>query len=190
MIGLVHDDLREVCLVHAAHRGFLHEWVSLEIARNRSVASTGHGALDVRLCTPDGTRLANICVYFDKTPALDQVAALALHLDAGEENAIIDTGNLFNVTPAGAEHALVIQRQTKRAMPEDQALAERLLRHGLTHSEHDLKRAAQDRYKADTIRIYFEAVRTQVWGRDAGRLEPFDKNLMERAQEIEARRAA
>ena len=164
--------------------------LSLEVARNRSVASTGHGALDVRLCTPDGIRLANICVYFDKTPALDQVAALALHLNAGEEAAILDAGNLFSVTPAGAEHPLVIARQAKPATAEDQALVNRMTRHGLGQTDQDRKRAAQQRYEADTIGIYFDAVRTQVWGRDAYRLEPFSNSIVERTRGIEAARSA
>jgi hypothetical protein len=164
--------------------------LSLEIARGRSVTTTGHGALDVGLCAPDGTRLASVCVYFDKTPALDQLAALALHLNAGEETAVLDTGNLFSITAAGAEHPLVKQHMAKRPTTEDQALMDRVMRHGLNQNDHDRKRAAQNRYKADTIAIYVDSVTTLVWGRDARRLVAFTAAMVGPSDETSIEQAA
>jgi len=115
---------------------------------------------------------------------------LALHLNAGEEAAVLNTGNLFSITAAGAEHPLVKQRMAKRPTTEDQALMDRVMRHGLNQTDHDRKRAAQNRYKADTIAIYLDAVTTLVWGRDARRLMKFTDAMVERAQESEAERLA
>ncbi len=155
--------------------------IILEIARNRSIGTVGHGALDVRLCAPDGTRLANICVYFEKTPALDQLAAIAMHVGAGDESSIIETGNLFNITKAGAEHPIVQARMARKPTADMQALIDRIERRGVGASEHDRQMAALRRYKAGTIEIYVKAVRDRVWGRDAKRLDPFIDALMEAA---------
>jgi hypothetical protein len=163
--------------------------LTLQVARSRSVAALGHGALDVGLCDRDGTKLAQVCVYFDKTPALDQVAALALHIGAGAEDDIISTGNLFAVTPDGAAHPIV-KRRLAASAKSNEAVMDGLMRHGLSQNDHDRKRAAQQRYATETMPIYFEAVLSLVWGRDAPRLEPFSHALAEMGIAIEGRRNA
>jgi hypothetical protein len=95
----------------------------------------------------------------------------------------VTTGNLFAITEAGAGHPMVRQRlaQKPAISAENAAIAERIMRHGLRSSDHDKQMAALRRYKADTISMYVEAVKTQVWGRDARRLDPFIDDLMESA---------
>jgi hypothetical protein len=151
---------------------------NLTVARRTSIAEAGHGALDVRLCATDGLPLASVCVYFDKTPALDQVAALAMHMASGEESAVIETGNLFAITTAGAEHPLVQQRLARPPAPEAQAAMDRFARYGQSQSEFDRKRAAVDRYTADTRGIYLHAVMTRIWGRDTPRLVAFSEKYL------------
>ena len=145
---------------------------TLQVARSRSVASVGHGALDVRLCLPDGTRMANICVYFDGTPALDQLAAIAMHVRAGAAGEIIKTGNLFNISNEGASHPVVKERMA-RIPAFDAAAVERMMHRGVSQSEHDRQLAAMRRYQADVLPVYVRALRDHVWGRDAARLNPF-----------------
>lgn len=165
---------------------------NLIVARRTSVAAAGHGALDVRLCATDGLPLASVCVYFDKTPALDQVAALAMHMNSGEESTVIRTGNLFAITAAGADHPVVKERLAQRAPidPEDQAAMDRLLRHGLGQNDYDRKRAAVERYTTGTLGVYLNAVMTRVWGRDAGRLVTFSERYIERNHPAEMERLA
>ena len=154
----------------------------LEISRGRSLTTVGHGALDVRLCDTDGTRLANVCVFFDGTPALDQLAAVALHVEAGEAKSLISTGNLFAVTDAGAAHAIVRQRLAQNpAIFDEHGVADRVMRRGLRPSDYDRQMAALRRYKGDTMELYVGAVRTQVWGRDAHRLDPYIDDMTESA---------
>lgn len=165
--------------------------VLLEVARACSIGTIGHGALDVRLCDSSGNRLANICVYFDRTPAFDQLAAMAMHVESGNAATIIETGNLFNITNAGAEHPIVRKRMANKSSVEVQALVDRIERRGVGPSEFDKQKAAMLRYKADIIQIYVEACRTQVWGRDANRLDPFIDELLETAlDDIEELREA
>ncbi|MCW2195130.1 hypothetical protein AB7M45_007901 [Bradyrhizobium elkanii] len=161
--------------------------VSIEVARARSIATVGHGALEVKLCAQDGTRLANVCVFFDKTPALDQLAAIAMHVEAGDESAIIQTGNLFNVTAAGSEHPVVRARLAQMPKAEVEVLAPGRRRR--TASEYDKQKAALRRYTADTIDIYAEAVRARVWGRDVKRLDPFLDQMQAAIGEIKGRAA-
>lgn len=40
--------------------------------------------------------LANLCIYFDETPIIDQVISTVLFLQTGKEKEILETGNFFN----------------------------------------------------------------------------------------------
>lgn len=85
--------------------------LSLEVVRLGSSASTGHGMLSVTAVDPSTrARLADLCVYHENTPALDQLTALALAMQAGEEAEIILTANLSRVTDLGLAHPLVAER--------------------------------------------------------------------------------
>ena len=87
------------------------ETLSLEIARLGSSASLGHGTLTISAVDRrTGRRLADLCVYHQNTPALDQLTALALGMQAGEEDEIIKTANLSRVTELGLEHPLIAER--------------------------------------------------------------------------------
>ena len=71
----------------------------------------GHGGVILTAVDPNSKRkLANMCLYHDKTPALDQLTAIALAVSAGEEAEIMQTANLSRVTAAGRAHPLVQQR--------------------------------------------------------------------------------
>ena len=155
--------------------------IIIEVARNRSIGTMGHGALDVRLCADDGTRLANICVYFDKTPAIDQLAAIAMHVGAGDDAAVIETGNLFNITKAGTNHPVVLARMSKKSAEFPRPIQQ---------SDRELQKSAMERYKDDVIAIYIRAVRDQIWGREARRLDPFIDAMAEAAAGAEERIAA
>lgn len=115
-------------------------------------SNMGHGSLDVRVKSLEGRRLANLCVFFDKTPAIDQLVALKLHFDAGEEKAVLDKGNLFNITPEGAAHPIVLAHHKPAAR------------------QRNATQELQDEYFVKVGRHYVEAVERQVWGRDAKRL--------------------
>ena len=62
----------------------------------------GHGALDVFVTDKHGIELAKLCVYNPKTPALDQVVAMILHVVSGEEDRIVATGNVIRSTAAAS----------------------------------------------------------------------------------------
>jgi hypothetical protein len=43
-----------------------------------------------------GVAICDLCVYWEDTPVMDQVAALALAVASGEEDEVLKTANFFN----------------------------------------------------------------------------------------------
>lgn len=78
------------------------------------ISASGHGAVQVAL-HHGGRRLAKLCTYQEGTPALDQLASLALEVSAGEEDGILDNGNLFAVEDAGNMHPIIRERLVWRS---------------------------------------------------------------------------
>lgn len=66
--------------------------------------------LRVNIHRKDGKRLAYGCIYFEKTPALDQLVALALHVrDREAELDLLRTANLSKFTPEYADEATLCE---------------------------------------------------------------------------------
>lgn len=81
-----------------------------------SVASNGHGALDVAVLSPGGPKLADLCMYFEGTPPVDQLVAMKMHLDCGLEGELLDTANVIRMTEEGVAHPiLATKREAARA---------------------------------------------------------------------------
>jgi len=93
--------------------------LDLDVLRLGSSSSLGHGGLAISAVEPKtGRRLADLCVYHEQTPALDQLTALHLAMSAGEEAEIITTANLSRVTDLGMEHPLIAERgKSNREQP-------------------------------------------------------------------------
>jgi hypothetical protein len=142
------------------------ERMVLEVRPKGGVFTSGHGSSGVMIKSLDGQELGNLCVYFDKTPALDQLAAFAMHMAAGEEDAILSTGNLFGVTEAGADHPLLkgrIKPQTDLA----NILAPGAIWRGSDRQE--ILRARQEAHYAEMGHVYRDRIETLVWGRNVKR---------------------
>jgi hypothetical protein len=80
------------------------------LVKKHRAYSAGHGGQPVITVTDKaGVVLSDLCLYFEATPTMDQVAALALHVASGEEDDLIRTGNLYNIKPqATANTALAL----------------------------------------------------------------------------------
>lgn len=73
---------------------------AIDLVDNAYAPTGGHIPYQLTLIDKDsGLEMADLCVYFRDTPALDQVAALLMHLQSGEEQAILSKANLFNIRP-------------------------------------------------------------------------------------------
>lgn len=127
--------------------------VAFEIARSGSSSTMGHGGLILTAVAPDSRRkLANMCLYHEGTPALDQLTALALAVSAGEEAEIMATANLTNVTDLGSRHPLIEgHASAKREQP---------------WRPRDIVAEKNERYWQETKPIWLETLGTRVLGRD------------------------
>jgi len=98
---------------------------AFKIRKYNSAASIGHGALDITLCDKDSHEpLADLCFYIDKTPALDQMTAIGLHVASGDELDILETANIVRVKPAGIGHPLVSSRHSPPGLLENAAIVD------------------------------------------------------------------
>ena len=88
--------------------------------RRKSLFAVGHGGLAISVTDKDHILLVDLCFYFDKTPAPDQLAALALHVKAGAEDEILKAANVIRYHP-GAQGNIALRdvrgdRDQRRSM--------------------------------------------------------------------------
>lgn len=81
----------------------------LEVRLGGELHRKGHSALNVMLKDTADQYLGGLCIYQD-LPALDQLASLALHVQAGGIADVISTGNVFNPAPAAFAHPLLASK--------------------------------------------------------------------------------
>ncbi len=62
---------------------------------DRTMQGRSHTPYELMLLTKDNVHLARLCVYFENTPVLDQLLALTLFVQAGDEMKILQTANWF-----------------------------------------------------------------------------------------------
>lgn len=82
----------------------LHEANWLE---RRSLKGHSHTPYDLALLTKDNVHIARLCVYFDETPVLDQLLALTLFVESGDELEILQTANWFGFSDVQAARAII-----------------------------------------------------------------------------------
>lgn len=93
--------------------------IDIEVQRAGSSATRGHSGIFVAAVDgPSGRKLADLCVYHEDTPALDQLTALHLAVAAGEEAEIVRTANIVHITDLGLKHPLLEGRAAHRAAAE------------------------------------------------------------------------
>lgn len=127
--------------------------LAFEVARSGSSATLGHGGMILTAVDPSSRRkLANMCLYHEETPSLDQLTAIALAVSAGEEAEILATANLSNVTELGSKHPLI----------EGHASVKREQSWWLG----GLVRERNEEYWQATKPVWLEALGTHVLGRD------------------------
>jgi len=70
--------------------------------RKGVLSSNGHGGMNLTVTDKDSVELSDLCFYFRDMPAADQLAGLVLHVQAGEEEAILRTANVIRAYPAAS----------------------------------------------------------------------------------------
>lgn len=86
--------------------------IDIQVQRAMTCDTTGHSGIHVSACEPtSGRKLADLCVYHEDTPALDQLTALHLSIAAGEEAEIVRTANIVRITDLGLKHPMLANRR-------------------------------------------------------------------------------
>jgi hypothetical protein len=152
--------------------------IMLTLRKRGRLSDTGHGCLSVGLASRDGTALADLCTFIDKTPTLDQLTGFALWMQSGEEEAILQRANIVRIEEAGRGHPILAKRRQDQAVeaaqelarllgPEEAARVEALmagpekLRGGLSSSD---RRERNNKYWQETRSQWIEALVVLVIG--------------------------
>lgn len=69
--------------------------------RKGVLTSNGHGAMNITVTDKHHVELVDLCFYFVDMPAPDQLAALIMHVKAGNEDDILTTANVIRTHPGG-----------------------------------------------------------------------------------------
>jgi hypothetical protein len=143
--------------------------LDFKVEKNFKAASAGHGALTLSVLDKSGADLAGLCFYFEGTPAIDQVTALALHAQAGEEETILEAANITHSTTAMLTHPAFEAKRVKRVDEVATLIHPRGRRwpRGLMLAGFDFREVARARdatYWQETQHHWLDAIGVQVMG--------------------------
>jgi hypothetical protein len=142
----------------------------LQLQKRGMLSDFGHSTLDVQLLDHAGVPLADLCIYQDNVPAIDQAVGLSLMVQSGLEEQLLDEANLIRVTEAGAENALVAAKQrscTAAAIDwAAQNFAGARSSHFRGHWTWEEERAWQKKYWEATKQVWIDAIVVRVLGRN------------------------
>ncbi len=113
----------------------------------------GHGRIEVMAQSHAGEPLADLCVYFNKTPALDQLTAFALHTQSGIEGEILKAANIRLLHPAGAASQLLASHRPRPAAGQ------------LQRDDWALQQAREAEYWKASQHLWLPSLNTYLFGR-------------------------
>lgn len=76
----------------------------------RTVAPGGHVPFQLSLLTKEDIFVARLCVLFDKTPVLDQLLALSMYVQTGNEMELLQKANWFGVPDVEVARQLLSEK--------------------------------------------------------------------------------
>lgn len=89
----------------------------------RTVTTRAHTPYELSVLTKDDVFVARLCVVMEDTPVLDQILALTLFIQAGDELEILSKANWFSFGPPEAKN-IVLQAYPQLAMKYPKARAD------------------------------------------------------------------
>lgn len=116
---------------------------------DRTQVGRTHTPYEIRLFTQDDVYLSRLCVYFDNTPVLDQLLALTLYVQSGDELKVLEKANWFgleNWTEEKSQHVLRAYPQLASKLPKKRAEG-KLIHDGLIPDVFSAERAHWEPYK-------------------------------------------
>lgn len=81
----------------------------------RTVAPGGHAPFQLSLLTKEDIFVARLCVLFDKTPVLDQLLALSMYVQTGNEMELLQKANWFGVPDVKVARQLLSEKAPELA---------------------------------------------------------------------------
>ncbi len=94
---------------------------------------------DLIVMNKDNVVLANLCAYFENTPIIDQVIATVLHIQSGNEEALLKGGNLFNKRDEFYKDETISKLLNLEPLSENESSTELTLFAHHETLEHDIK---------------------------------------------------
>lgn len=146
------------------------ERMVFEAQRRGTIHRSGHAALHLSVLDKSRTKLAELCFFIDGTPAIDQLAGIALAVKAGEEQDILSTANITKVAPAGVGHELL----GARAKPNDEAPIRAMWDNGVIVPAGDrnaVRRARNQTYWRETKDLWIDTLGVYVFNREWKRVK-------------------
>jgi hypothetical protein len=142
----------------------------------RSANGRAHTPYDLSLLTKDDVFISKLCVYFKDTPVLDQLLALSLFVQSGEELKVLEKANFFSIpdTSGAAQKALAeAYPSLAQKLPQVRQPVERLVPAGpagqiklvLENSEFGRREAHWEPFKGRVdawIQTWFEPALSQL----------------------------
>ena len=119
------------------------------------------------LVDKQGEKVARLCLYFEDTPIIDQLTAIALHVQAGEELELVRTANLIQLFKPD-DHGLMEAKRQFRLVAREGGEQEHAVA-TLTEEQ----RAASQAYVEATRPLWADRIGIQIYGRDYGRLRAY-----------------
>lgn len=143
--------------------------LDFEVQPSAALGSKGHGVLDIAALDKSGSKLADLCVYFEDTPALDQVTALKINVDAGLEMEILQTANIIRMTADGEQHSAIAEKRRAAIANMISTDTHRIIDadtgHVVPPDPKELRLARNETYFKETQHIWDECVKVFVFGR-------------------------
>lgn len=89
---------------------------TFKVKKNRTLIHTGWNALDINVHDRETREyLCKLCFYYDNMPTADQLTALILDINAGNEKQVIRTGNIYQITDDAQSHPILLEYNDNNA---------------------------------------------------------------------------
>ena len=141
--------------------------LSIEMKKRGMLSDVGHGGLSVSLVDHSGVLLADLCIYQDSIPVIDQAVGFALMVQSGLEKEFVDEANIIRTTPSGEANPMVVERYKK-------SLAANIINtplHMRGRWSYDQEREWSRKYLAATRPVWVDVMTTALLGRSRKTVE-------------------
>jgi hypothetical protein len=135
--------------------------ITLQMQKRGLLTDFGHGQLSVAILDHSGVPLADLCIYQDKVPVIDQAVGFALMIQSGMEKELVDESNIIRATADGEKNELIAEKTRSTINRELGGIRQISGRWG-----YETHRQWARRYWEETKPIWLDTVAVAVMGRN------------------------